>query len=215
MTDQEKQDDFAADQRAADQWTLGEWTPDHMLTLVKAFTNSIGPETNPELVKQAFGDLTALYRQNFRNYFEARQEFIRHAAELNRISHRGILEYGMQTLKWLFLLNAGAIAIVLTYVGNIVGKGQTSSVTAAAVLGAIWPFIAGCICVALAGAAGFFNFSYAELHLFMNPRSKDWPTARVQKQDETPEAFWKRFSWKADAFRSGAIALTVGSAAFF
>ena len=65
----------------------------------------------------------------------------------------------MQTLKWLFLLNAGAIAIVLTYVGNIVGKGQTSSVTAAAVFGAIWPFIAGCICVALAGAAGFFNFS--------------------------------------------------------
>jgi hypothetical protein len=44
MTDQEKQGDFAADQRAADQWTLGEWTPDHMLTLVKAFTNSIDPK---------------------------------------------------------------------------------------------------------------------------------------------------------------------------
>jgi hypothetical protein len=195
----------------------------NLRAIIETLKNDIGSEPNPDLIKQAFSDLNALDRQNLRNHFEARQEFIRHAAELNRISHRGILEYGMQTLKWLFLLNAGAIAIVLTYVGNIVGKGQTSSVTAAALLGAIWPFIAGCICVALAGAAGFFNFSYAEasqpsaaqLHLFMDPRSKDWPIARVQKQDETPEAFRKRFSWKADAFRSGAIALTVGSAAFF
>jgi hypothetical protein len=223
VTDQKKQDDFVADQRAADKWAHGEWEPDHMLTLIKAFTNGIGPGTNSDLVKQAFGDLTAMYRQNFRNHFESRQEFIRHAAELNRISHRGILEYGMQTLKWLFLLNAGAIAIVLTYVGNIVGKGQTSNVTAAALLGAIWPFIAGCICVTLAGAAGFFNFSYAEasqpsaaqLHLFMNPRSRSWPIARLQKEDETPEAFRKRFSWKADAARICAIALTVGSAVFF
>jgi hypothetical protein len=223
MTDQKKQNDSDADQRLAEQWAHGEWTPEHMSGLVEALKRAIKPDTNPDLVKQAFSDLTAIYRQNFRNNFESRQEFIRHAAELNRISHRGILEYGMQTLKWLFLLNAGAIAIVLTYIGNIVGKGQASSVTAAALLGAIWSFIAGCICVTLAGAAGFFNFSYAEasqpsaaqLHQFMNPKSKDWPIGRVQKPDETPQEFWRRFSWKAGAARIGAIVLTVGSAAFF
>ncbi len=197
MTDEKKQNDSGADQRLADQWAHGEWLPEHMSGLVDALKRAMKPDTNPDLVKQAFSDLTTIYRQNFCNHFESRQEFIRHAAELNRISHRGILEYGMQTLKWLFLLNAGAIAIVLTYIGNIVGKGQASSVTAAALLGAIWPFIAGCICVTLAGAAGFFNFSYAEasqpsaaqLHEFMSPRSKDWPIGRVQKPEETPQEF--------------------------
>src|SRR5262245_42001168 len=77
-------------------------------------------------------------------------------------AHRGIQEYGMQSLKWSFLLNAGAIAIVLSYVGGIIGKApnQGSTVTAAVLLKSIWPFVVGCISVALAGAAGFFNFSY-------------------------------------------------------
>ena len=223
MTDQKKPDDFDADRQLADQWAHAEWTPEHMSGLVEGLKRAMKPDTNPDLVKQAFSDLTAIYRQNFRNHFESRQEFIRHAAELNRISHRGILEYGMQTLKWLFLLNAGAIAIVLTYIGNIVGKGQVSSVTAVALLSTIWPFIAGCICVTLAGAAGFFNFSYAEasqpsaaqLHLFMNPRSKNWPIGRVQKADETLQDFWKRYAWKAEAARIAAIVLTVFSAVFF
>src|SRR5215470_13987882 len=117
MTDQKKQNDLDAERRVADQWEHGEWTPQHMSALAEALENAMKPNTNPDLIKQAFSDLTTMYRQNFRNHIEARQEFIRHAAELNRISLRGIIEYGMQTLKWLFLLNAGAIAIVLTYVG--------------------------------------------------------------------------------------------------
>jgi hypothetical protein len=223
MTDQKKQNDSDVVQQIAKQWAHGEWTPEHMSGLAEALQSAMKPDTNPDLVKQAFSDLTAMYRQNFRNHFESRQEFSRQAAELNRFVHRSIMEYGMQTLKWMFLLNAGAIAIVLTYVGSIVGKGQASTVTAVSLLSGIWLFVMGCICVALAGAAGFFNFSLVEraqpsteqLHLFSDPRSKGWPMAKTQKSNETPEAFYKRFSWLIEGTRKAAIALACGSAVFF
>jgi hypothetical protein len=50
-------------------------------------------------------------------------------AELDLADRRGIVEYGIQSLRWSFLLNAGAIAVVAAYVSGSLGKsGSISSV---------------------------------------------------------------------------------------
>jgi hypothetical protein len=61
----------------------------------------------------------------------------------------------LQTLKWLFLLNAGAIAVVMAFVSGGIGKSGVGSIAAyTPVIKAVWPFVAGCIAVAFAGALG-------------------------------------------------------------
>jgi hypothetical protein len=145
-------------------------------------------------------------------------------SELSRGAMGGIREYGLQTLKWAFLLNAGAIAIILAYVSGVVGKSQGAQLsTFAPVLKALWPFAIGCILVVFSGAAAFFNFSYAEaalpsaetLHNFLGPNSKPWPMAKFQQQDETLIDFYKRFSWKIGATRNIAITFALASGLFF
>jgi hypothetical protein len=178
-----------------------------------------------EIVRLAAGEFFALERQNSRNHFEGRLEYARQVHEHRHAAMRGLVEYGLQTLKWSFLLNAGAIAVVMAYVGGVIGKSTDPSTTKAYVhlILEIWPFVVGCVLATLAGAAAFFNFSYAEgaipsselLHNFLAPDSARWPLARLQKTGETPEDFSKRFAWKIDAWRTVAISLGIGSAAFF
>ena len=183
----------------------------------------IGAEDR-ELLRQVFADMSAADRQNQRNHFEGRLEYIRQVHEHRQATLRGVVEYGLQTLKWVFLLNAGAIAIVMAYVSGGLGKygaGSISNYTP--VIKAVWPFVGGCISIALAGACAFFNFSYYELHLpssemlhnFLAPTSATWPIPRGQRLDEKLEEFVKRVGWRADGFRKAAIALGLLAALFF
>jgi hypothetical protein len=179
---------------------------------LRAFIEWIKQEAgeDSEIVKQCVADLHAEQLEAARNHFEARHEYIRQVAELKLADRRGIIEYGLQTLRWSFLLNAGAIAIVAAYVGGVLGKsGSISSI--APLLKALWPFAVGCVFVTFAGAAGYFNFCYTQallpspetLHNFMDPKAKAWPIA--QPQD----------AWKANASRNAAILFAVVSVLFF
>jgi hypothetical protein len=122
---------------------------------VEAMKRELGDDK--ELIRQALSDLHALERQNLRNHFEARQEFVRQVADADRLATESIREYGLQTLKWLFLLNAGGIAVLVAYVGAA-GKVPTQLSAFAPMLKALWPFSLGCVLVVLAGMTGFFNF---------------------------------------------------------
>jgi hypothetical protein len=180
---------------------------------------------DPEIVRQAVGAFFALDQQNVRNHFEGRLEYTRQVSEHRQATLRGLVEYGLQTLKWLFLLNAGAIALVMAYVGGVVGKSSDVSTlkTYAPFIVETWPFVIGCVLVAMAGAAAFFNFTYSEttlpsaelLHNFLGPDSKKWPVAKFQKIGESPEDFTRRWGWKVTASRNVAIGLAFGSASFF
>jgi hypothetical protein len=178
-----------------------------------------------ELTRQVMADFFALDRQNLRNHFEARLDYARQIHEHRQATLRGLIEYGLQTLKRSFLLNAGAIAVVMAYVSGVVGKSIDPNAyrTYAPLILSTWPFVVGCVCVTLAGAGGFFNFSYSEttqpssemLHQFADPTSKAWPIARAQKVDETSEDFMKRWGWKVKASRTVAIGFGLASAFFF
>jgi hypothetical protein len=159
---------------------------------LRAFIDVIKRQTDDnEIVKQCVADLHAQQLQSARNQFEARHEYIRQIAELNLADRRGILDYGLQTLKWSFLLNAGAIAVVAAYVAGKSGSPPSSGSISSAVplLKALWPFAVGCVFVTLAGAAGYFNFCYSQaslptpemLHNFMAPQAKAWPTAPTSR----------------------------------
>jgi hypothetical protein len=162
-----------------------------------------------EIVKQCVADLHAEQLHTARNHFEARLEYIRHVAQHDFAARRGLVDYGLQTLKWLFLLNAGAIAIVAAYVGGGLGRSGSSISSFAPLLTALWPFAVGCVMVALAGGAGYFNFSYLQtslpspeaLHNFMDPKVKTWPIAQ--------------YSWKVAVSRNIAISFAFGAAIFF
>ena len=60
------------------------------------------------------------------------------------------------------LLNAGAIALVAAYIGARTGNRPLYSIqTFTPIVMAVWPLALGCVLVVLAGAAGYFNFSYS------------------------------------------------------
>jgi hypothetical protein len=101
---------------------------------LRAFIERIKQETggDDEIVKQCVADLNAQQRQDARNHFESRQTYIRQIAERDLADRRGIIEYGLQSLRWSFLLNAGAIAVVAAYVGG--GLGRSGSVSSFAPL---------------------------------------------------------------------------------
>jgi hypothetical protein len=117
-----------------------------------------------ELIKQIVADTNSLELQKARNGFEGRIEFSRQMHEQRLATQKYLVEYGLQTLKWMFLLNAGALAAVAAFVSGGVGKSAVGAIAAfVPILKSAWPFVVGCVAVALAGASGFFNFSYAEI----------------------------------------------------
>jgi hypothetical protein len=184
---------------------------------IKALQAALGDD----LAKQVYSDASAADRQTARNHFEARMEYARQIAQINLAAEISVKEYGLQTLKWLFLLNAGAIALVLTYIGAKSPEGKVAPVASLAL--ATWPFMVGCVCVVLAGALSFFNFSYASgslpsvesLHKFLDPTSMSWPTAKMQNAGEDIPTFFSRFARKVGLTRSIAIGLAVGSVSLF
>src|SRR5260221_10352815 len=99
--------------------------PDHVQGL-KALKEALG---DSDLAKQVYADASAADRQPRRDHFEARIEFAKQAAQLNLETQNAVREYGLQTLKWLFLLNAGAIALVLTYIGGKAPDARLSLIT--------------------------------------------------------------------------------------
>jgi hypothetical protein len=179
-------------------------SPAQLRTVIERIRQEAGGDA--EIVKQCVADLNAQQRQDARNQFESRQQYIRQMAELDLADRRGIMEYGLQSLKWSFLLNAGAIAVVAAYIGGL-GK---SGVLFTPLLRALWPFAVGCVLVTLAGAAGYLNFCYWQatrpspeaLHNFTDPQAKTWP-ARPNP------------SWKLDATRNAAISFGVASVLLF
>jgi hypothetical protein len=173
-----------------------------------------------DLAKQVFSDANAADRQTRQNHFEARMEYVRQMAERSQATESSIKEYGLQTLKWLFLLNAGAIALVLAYVG---GKSADAKMAIGPIAIAAAPFMLGCICVVIAGAFGFFNFSHGfdfqpsseNLHHFLNPDNGKWPRARMQEEAEDTIVFYKRFGKKMSRSRKIAMGFAWLSAFFF
>ncbi|HEX2655608.1 MAG TPA: hypothetical protein VHN11_18425 [Xanthobacteraceae bacterium] len=199
--------------------------PQYQTGQLKAFIELMKNEfgDNPELIRQSVADLNARNREDRRNHFEARQEYIKQVAALRHNSLDGLMDYGLQILKWLFLLNAGSIAVVLTFLSGAKSANGALILSFAPVLKALWPFVLGCILVVFAGAAGFFNLSYSELrypsaealHNFLQPTTASWPIAQSQQLNESPIDFYKRFAWKINATRRLAIVLTSGSGLFF
>jgi hypothetical protein len=187
----------------------------------------LGDSADPDLIRQLVADLNAQQRQDSQTHFDARQQYATHVAETKRQILEALIEYGLQTLKWTFLLNAGAIAIIIAVVAGGVGRGAAGTSVPisnfAPLLKAIWPFAMGCVFVVFAGASGYFNFTYAEtmrpsaekLHNFLSLGETKWPTAAFQKEGESFEDFYKRHGWKASAWRVSAITCALLAAGCF
>jgi hypothetical protein len=159
-----------------------EGQPSPLRTIIEKIKQDAGGDL--EIARQSVADVNALQRPEARNHFEARLEYVRQVAENDRAAFKGLVEDGLQTLKWSFFLNAGAIAIVVAYVGSGLGRSANGSLSSfAPLLKALWPFAIGCLMVTLAGAGGYFNFCYAPtslpsaetLHQFMSPAAASWP----------------------------------------
>ena len=77
-----------------------------------------------------------------------------------------------------FLLNAGAIGLLLTFIGTRNARPETKLEAQFPLIIALWPFALGCILIAIAGFAAYISFSYASAKLpsveaifnFFNPR---------------------------------------------
>jgi hypothetical protein len=198
--------------------------PQYQSGQLRNFISNIREEVgdSPDLIKQCIADMNALQRQEVRSHFEAKQEYVRQIANLDAIALAGIKEYGLQTLKWLFLLNAGAVAIVLTYIAG--GKASLSpAANYVPILIALWPFAVGCVLIVFAGAASFFNFSTAQaatptpesLHGFLDPNNASWPRPASQANNESVAEFRTRITRELKRTRIAAIACTFLSGGFF
>jgi hypothetical protein len=190
---------------------------------VKALLTAIKAEVgdNEELVKQAFADTNALQRQAQQNHFESRVEYGRLVGQALLSREASVKEYGLQTLKWVFLLNAGAIALIAAYFGARTGNRSIYSMQSLApIVNAVWPFALGCIFIVIAGAAGYYNFmfstwllpSYQAMHNFYNPATNTWPDPVAKRDTETIEQFRARVNPRLDWSQRIAVAACAGSA---
>ena len=188
---------------------------DHVQGL-KALRDALGGD---DLAKQVYADANAADRATRRDAFEARLEYVKQKSQIGQAAESALKEYGLQTLKWLFLLNAGAIGLVLAYVAGKFPDAKASP----SVLKATWPFAAGCVSVVAAGAFAFFNFSYGAgsipsaeaLNKFLNPSVMEWPLGKMQTPGETGLDFHDRYVRKIGTTRKIAIGLAATSAALF
>ncbi len=109
---------------------------------------------------------------------------------------------------------------MLAYVG---GKSADAKLALGPIAMAAWPFMLGCICVVIAGACGFFNFSHGfgfqpsaeNLHQFLNPDDGAWPRPRMQEKTEETLVFYKRFGKKMNTSRNFAMGFAWLSASLF
>lgn len=186
-----------------------------LLTALKA---EVGE--NDEMLKQAFQDINALERQTQRNHFESRVEYGRLVGQALLTREASVKEYGMQTLKWAFLLNAGAVALIAAYFGARTGNRSIYSMQSLSpIVSAVWPFALGCILVVVAGAAGYFNFmystwllpSYQAMHNFTNPTTNTWPDPAAKRDTETTEQFRSRINVRLDWSQRIAVCACAGS----
>lgn len=191
----------------------------HLKSATEVIRTEVGAD--PEVTRQALADYFALDRQHLQNHFDGRLEYARHVMAHQDTTSKAVVEYGLQTLKWAFLLNAGAIAAILAYIGAAAKAGSIAPY--APMIKALWPFVVGCVCVPIAGAAAFFNFSYAEgllptaqaLNSFLDPTAQGWPIASAQRPNETLSEFYARFGWKIISTRRIAIGCGLLSATSF
>lgn len=193
---------------------------------LRAFLDLMRTEVDgsAELLKQSLADLNAMQRQDHRNDFEVRLEFTRQVTQLRNAALDGIVEYGSQTLKWAFLLNAGAIVAILAFAGAAGKAPSTGAAQALApLIRALWPFAVGCIFVVASGAAAYINFCYAEgclptseaLANFVGKRAASWPLAKLQREKETAVDFYNRIGWYVNLWRGISIGLAATSMVMF
>lgn len=219
---QQAAEDFKSQQTPSTQTSATEEEPQLVEIIRRARAISGGDD---ELARQIISAELDRQKQERLLVFQGRQEFGRQVVENSIFYHHSMREYGLQVLKWLFLLNAGAIAVVMTYVGSGLSKATlpTDVQHISAIAQSVWPFALGCIFITIAGACGFFNFTYATL---IHPNANDiynfsitdtphWPKPRGLKKQETVEQISKRLSRAMSVTRYIAIALTTIAGGFF
>lgn len=201
---------------------LGSYSKRATLYALMGGALKIEMEGTPELMEQSFADWAAAERQDREQSFQGRIEYARQSGENARLTATSVKEYGLQTLKWAFLINAGAVALILGYVATRTGSNAASF---APLVRSLWPFATGVALVVFAGAAGYFNFSYATLLLpskeamynFFNVSAPiaEWPRPVGAFSDEKMLDFYNRIRRKLVWTQRAAIACTVGSVLFF
>jgi hypothetical protein len=189
-----------------------------------------------DLVKQGLADFNALDRQIQQQVFEAehqnrqqalesRKEYARQVGESNRERETALKEYGMQTLKWAFVMNAGAAGLLLGYIGTRIGVGNTSLQTYLPLLKATIPFATGCVLVTVAGLAAYANFSYASqalpsveamFNFFNISRSlSEWPRPKGAPLEADLKTFSSQNNRKLNCSRRIAVGCGIGAIACF
>lgn len=178
-----------------------------------------------ELVRQALADMNALNLQEHRQALDARIEYARQISERDKFHEESLKEYGLQTLKWVFLLNAGAIGLLLTFIGTRNSRSDIKLEAQFPLIVALWPFALGCILIAIAGFAAYVNFSAASGRLpsveamfnFFDTRRQvlKWPSPKAMKAGESEETFYRRIHRWIDASRNVAIVCAGSSMLLF
>lgn len=93
-----------------------------------------------DLQREILSQFATLELEQARNNFNGRLEYARQVCQHRERTLNALVEYGLQTLKWSFLLNAGAIAVAMAYAGSTNGK----AAAAAILVKGLWPFALGC-----------------------------------------------------------------------
>jgi hypothetical protein len=189
-----------------------------------------------DLVRQALADFHALERQVQQQKFEvehqtrqqaleSRKEYARQIGESNREREIAFKEYGMQTLKWAFVMNAGAAGLLLGYIGTRIGVDKTSLQANLPLLKVTIPFAVGCVLVTAAGLAAYANFSYASQALpsvetlfnFFNISRNltEWPRPKGAPLEGDLKAFHSQNNRKLNCSRWIAVGCGIGAIACF
>jgi len=154
-------------------------------------------------MEKAFGQLSPdrafdLNKQLNQQDFEAKKEYAKALLEKEPFYLSLSKEFGLQALKWLFLINVGAIGAILAYIGASSEGGALSPFKP--FLKTMWYFGGGIAAVILSSLAGYLNYLFLAqtvpapelLKNFLITPGEKWPQPRGQREGEDATAFYKR-----------------------
>jgi hypothetical protein len=96
QTEQEavlRQIEFDAKAEAQQRQVANRYQPGHLRAFLQIIRREV--DGDADLVKQSLADLNAMDWQNLQTHSEARREYIKQVAELDRVAQQGIREYGL------------------------------------------------------------------------------------------------------------------------
>ena len=136
------------------------------------------------------------WKMDYAAAVEGRKEYAKQIGELDRLAQSAFKDIGAGTVRYLFLLNGGAMIALLAFVSSIITKGGQSVFTTAEMVPAFAFFVGGLAFAVATSFLTYLNFRYLSESYAHPGALANWITSAAGKNEyPTGETRDRHFWW--------------------